>query len=347
MPKKNKSEWDVEPHFVVPMPGPSPQMTKNSQTIPLRLGISRCLLGDPVRYDGGHKRDRFLVDILGPHVEWVPVCPEVEAGFGTPREPMRLVDDPDDPRLITIGSGEDRTDGMRRYTIKRLRDLRSMNLSGYVFKNDSPSCGVQRVPIYTRQGHRRGKGKGIFAARFQRLFPLIPIEDESRLHDRRLRENFIERMFGYHRWQSHVLGKRLTRGAVAAFHAAHTSLLLAHSRSHYQRLNRLVAKAQQVSPRQLADSYGQVFMAALAVPATARTHLNALRHLADHLNGQLNARARADLFEVVQNYHRGCVPLSVPIALIRHYVRVLDIPCLRNQVYLAPHPTELMSRTHV
>ncbi len=324
-----------------PLPAEAPSVSD----LPVRLGISRCLLGDPVRYDGGHKRDPFLVDVLGQHVEWVPVCPEVEAGLGTPRESMRLVDDVADPRLITIRSRQDQTGRMRRYARQRLRDLRALNLSGYVFKKDSPSCGTQRVRVYARDGNLLGTGTGLFAEAFQRAFPLTPIEEEGRLRDPGLRENFIERLFGYHRWQ--MLNARLTRGRLVAFHTAHKYLLLAHSQRHYRELGHIVAHAKQRSIRELARTYGPLFMEALAVRATIRQHVNVLQHLAGHLKEALGSAAKRELHEVMRDYQQGFVPLSVPVTLIGHYVRVLDVPYLRDQVYLAPHPKELMLRNHV
>jgi len=327
------------------MTGHSPHILRESQ--PLRLGISRCLLGEPVRYDGGHKRDQFLVDILGKYVEWVPVCPEVEAGFGTPRESMRLIDDLAEPRLITIRSGTDNTNVMRRYAKTRLQDLRSLNLSGYVFKKNSPSCGAQRVRVYTREGHGIGNGKGIFANAFQHMFPLVPIEEEDRLQDERLRENFIERVFGYHRWKSHTRNGRLSKRALVSFHTSQKYLVLAHSRHHYQKLAQLMANAQPCTPRQLATLYGQLFMEALAVKTTARKHMNVLQNIAGHLKGLLKSRARAKLHEVLHNYHQGLVPLSIPITLLRHYAKIFDVPYLQDQTYLNPHPKELMLRTHV
>lgn len=313
--------------------------------LPVRLGISRCLLGEPVRYDGDHKRDPFLTDVLGQHVEWVPVCPEVEAGFGTPRESMRLVDDVTKPRLLTVRSHQDHTGRMRRYTQRRLRDLGSLNLSGYVFKKDSPSCGTQRVRVYARDGRLLGTGKGLFADAFQRAFPLTPIEEEGRLQDQSLRENFIERVFGYHRWQ--VLDTRLTRGRLVAFHTAHKYLLLAHSQRHYRELGQIVADAKQRSTRDLARTYGNLFMEALAVKTTIRKHVNVLQHLAGHFKDALSATVRGEFHAVISDYQNGLVPLSVPVTLLRHYVRVLDVPYLRDQVYLAPHPKELRLRNHV
>ena len=319
--------------------------------LPLRLGISRCLLGEPVRYDGGHKLDHFLVDVLGRHVEWVPVCPEVEAGFGTPREAMRLVDDVAEPRLLTVRSHHDYTGRMRRYAKTRVREFQALNLSGYVFKKDSPSCGTRRVRVYARDGRLLGTGKGLFAEAFQRAFPLTPIEEEGRLRDQGLRENFIERVFGYHRWQG--LNARLTKGRLVAFHTVHKYLLLAHSQRHYRELGRLVANGVGTSPRgcpidrELARTYGHLFMEALAVKTTVRKHVNVLQHLVGHFKDALSVKARTELHGVLSDYHNGFVPLSVPVALIGHYVRILDVPYLRDQVYLAPHPKELTLRNHV
>ena len=324
------------------------KLTINPKTIlPIRLGISHCLLGEQVRHDGGHKHNDFLVNILGQHVEWVPVCPEVEAGFGTPRESMRLTKDLDQPRLITIRSNKDHTSQLIRYAKKRLRELRHLDLSGYVFKKDSPSCGIQRVRVYNNEGHLMGQGKGIFSNAFHQCFPLIPLEEEGRLQHPRLRENFIERVFGYHRWMTSTLNRKFTRRALIAFHAAHKYLLLAHSRKHYQQLGQLVANTKKFSARELTNSYGSLFMEALAVKTTKSKHMNVLQHIAGHLKRKLNTHTREELHEVMTDYHKGFVPLSVPITLIRHYVRVLEIPYLKDQVYLSPHPKELMLRNHV
>ena len=323
-------------------------LAANPKTIfPIRLGISHCLLGERVRYDGGHKRNDVLVNILGQYVEWVPVCPEVEAGFGTPRESMRLAESLDQPRLMTIRSNKDHTNELIGYAKNRLNELQHVDLSGYVFKKDSPSCGIQRVRVYNSEGYLIGQGKGIFSNAFHQYFPLIPIEEEGRLQDPRLRENFIERVFGYHRWITTGLNKRFTRRALVSFHAAHKYLLLAHSRGHYEQLGQLVANAKKFSDRTLTNSYGSLFMEALTVKTTKSKHKNVLQHLAGHLKRQLSVPARKELHEMIVDYHKGFVPLSVPITLIRHYVRILEIPYLKDQFYLSPHPKELMLRNHV
>jgi uncharacterized protein YbbK (DUF523 family) len=224
------------------------------KTAPFRLGVSRCLLGEAVRFDGGHKRDNFLTEVLGRYVEWVPICPEVEAGLGTPREAMRLVGDSQHPRLVTIKSGADHTHAVKRMTANRLQELEELALSGYVFKKDSPSCGMQRVHIYNEQGMSGRNGVGLFARAFIEQFTLIPVEEEGRLCDPTLRENFIERVFCYRRWQD-LMHTGLTKQALMRFHTVHKYLLLAHSPQQYEMLGRLVGQVHQHRPKALANRY--------------------------------------------------------------------------------------------
>ncbi len=315
-------------------------------TSALRLGISRCLLGEQVRFDGGHKRDQFLTDVLGRYVEWVPVCPEVEAGLGTPREAMRLVGDPQQPRLVSIKSGQDHTRALELVTDRRLVDLEAADLSGFVFKKDSPSCGVERVRTYNEHGMPNRKGVGLFARAFVGRFPLIPVEEEGRLSDPLLRENFIERVFCYRRWQDLIHGG-VTRQAVVRFHTIHKYLLLAHSAQHYRQLGRLVAQVHEYRPKDLGLRYGELFMQALAVRATVRKHVNVLQHILGHFKDRLDAQEKAELLGVIADYHQGLTPLIVPLTLIKHYVQVFDVEYIRDQVYLNPHPKELMLRNHV
>lgn len=313
---------------------------------PLRLGISRCLLGDEVRFDGGHKRDNFLTDVLGRYVEWVPVCPEVEAGLGTPREAMRLVGDPEHPRLVTIKSRKDHTQALAKMTTNRLEDLADLGLSGFVFKRGSPSCGIERVRVYTEHGMPSRSGAGIFASAFVQQFPLIPVEEEGRLCDAPLRENFIERVFCYRRYQA-LIQDGVTRQAVVGFHTIHKYLLLSHSQQHYQVLGRLVGQAERHRPKELAIRYGELFMQALAMKATVRKHVNVLQHILGFFKERLGAPEKAELLGVIDDYHRGLTPLIVPLTLIKHYVQILDVSYVRDQVYLNPHPKELMLRNHV
>lgn len=316
----------------------------NSDSI--RIGVSCCLLGDEVRFDGGHKRDSFLTDVFGRYVEWVPVCPEVEAGLGTPREAMRLVGDPKHSRLVTIKSGIDHTQALKTMTAKRVEELKELNLSGYVFKKDSPSCGVERVRLYSEHGMPSRNGIGLFAQAFIEQFPLIPVEEEGRLCDASLRENFIEQVFCYRRFQD-LVQNRITRRAVVQFHTIHKYLLLSHSQQHYQVLGRLVGQAERHQPKELAHRYGELFMKALAVKATVRKHANVLQHILGYFKDRLGAQEKAELLGVIGDYHRGLTPLIVPLTLIKHYVQIFGVGYIRDQVYLNPHPKELMLRNHV
>lgn len=318
-------------------------------TVPLRLGISRCLLGDPVRYDGGHKRDPFLTDVLGPYVEWVPVCPEVEAGLGTPREPMRLVrrsHQTQQVRLVTITSGIDHTRALMATTARRLEELAKLDLCGYVFKKNSPSCGIERVRIFNEHGMPTRNGVGLFAQAFMTKFPLIPVEEEGRLCDPAIRENFIERVFCYQRYRL-LLRTGVTQQAMVRFHTIHKYLLLAHSPQDYERLGRLVAQAHRYKTRELAAKYGSLFMKALTVKATVRKHVNVLHHIVGYFKDRLCAEEKLELLGVIGDYRRGLTPLIVPLTLIKHYVQRFDVGYVRDQVYLNPHPKELMLRNHV
>jgi uncharacterized protein YbgA (DUF1722 family)/uncharacterized protein YbbK (DUF523 family) len=315
-------------------------------TAPLRLGISRCLLGEEVRFDGGHKRDNFLTEILGNFVEWISVCPEVEAGLGIPRDAMRLVGDPQRPRLMTIKSGKDHTMALDTMARDRLQELRKLDLSGYVFKKGSPSCGLERVRVYTEHGISSRKGTGLFARAFADQFPLIPVEEEERLCDPVLRENFIERVFCYRRWQD-LIQIGITRKALIQFHTIHRCVLLAHHPQQCEVLGRLIGQAHQHRLQRLAYRYGNLFMNTLAVKTSVRKHVNVLLHMLGYFKKRLGAQEKSELLSVIGDYHHGLTPLIVPLTLIKHYVQVFDLNYIRNQVYLNPHPKELMLRNHV
>ncbi|TKS58687.1 MAG: hypothetical protein EWM73_03439 [Nitrospira sp.] len=315
-------------------------------TAPLRLGISRCLLGEEVRFDGGHKRDNFLTDVLGRYVEWVSVCPEVEAGLGTPREAMRLVGDSHHPRLVTIKSGTDHTRAVERIIANRIREFEELDLSGYILKKGSPSCGMERVRIYNKHGMPSRNGVGLFARAFIEQFPLLPVEEEGRLCDPTLRENFIERVFCYRRWQD-LVQSGVTRQALVQFHTIHKYVLLAHSPQQCEVLGRLIGQAHQHRPKELAHRYGELFMKALAVKATVRKHVNVLQHILGYFKERLGAREKAELLGVIGDYHQGLTPLIVPLTLIKHYVQTFEVGYIRDQIYLHPHPKELMLRNHV
>lgn len=312
----------------------------------IRLGISTCLLGEPVRYDGGHKRDRFITDTLGQYVEFVPVCPETECGLGTPRESMHLAGDPHSPRLVTSRTKVDHTDLMVAWATKRLKELEQEDLCGFIFKSDSPSSGMERVRVYSEKGMPERKGVGIFARMFMEHFPLLPVEEEGRLHDPKLRENFIESIFALKRWRD-LLKDHPTRGQLVAFHTEHKLLILSHSPKHNQLMGKLVAEAKQVPPGKLYREYETLFLAALRVKATVKKNTNVLQHMMGFFKRELTADEKQELLDVIDGYRQGMVPLIVPITLLKHYVRKYRQPYLNEQVYLNPHPVELKLRNHV
>jgi uncharacterized protein YbgA (DUF1722 family)/uncharacterized protein YbbK (DUF523 family) len=318
-----------------------------SQEPLLRLGISTCLLGEPVRYDGGHKLDHFLVDTLGQFVEWVPVCPEVEMGLSVPRESMRLVGDPSAPRLVAPQSGTDYTDSMRAWAQERLRQLAVLGLCGFVFKKGSPSSGLFRAKIYDEHGMPSRSGPGLFPREVMRCFPLLPLEEEGRLNDLPLRENFIERIFSYYRW-TELLRSDPTPGGLVRFHTAHKLTLMAHSPKHYTEMGRLVAKAGTIPWDELSAAYGRLFMEGLALLGTRRKHVNVLQHLMGYLKRDLSAEDKQELLGLIEDYRQELVPLIVPLTLLRHHLRRHPVPeWVWQQVYLNPYPKELMLRNHV
>lgn len=313
----------------------------------LRLGVSACLLGREVRYDGQHKRDPFLVDVLGAFVEWVPVCPELELGLGVPREPIRLVGRSTAPRLVAERSGADHTAAMRALAEERVAGLEAEDLSGYVTKKDSPSCGLERVRVWSAAGGPpRRDGVGAFARVLVARMPLLPVEEEGRLHDPALRESFIESIFAYDRWKRAVRAG-MRRGDLVAFHAAHKLALLAHSPAAYRRLGALVGGLGKGSIGAALDAYGEGFMRALRVPATRGRHVNVLQHMLGYFREVLPEAERKELEETVSDYARGLVPLVVPLTLFRHHVRKHGVEWLAGQVYLDPDPKELMLRNRV
>jgi uncharacterized protein YbgA (DUF1722 family)/uncharacterized protein YbbK (DUF523 family) len=311
-----------------------------------KLGISACLLGQNVRFDGGHKREQFLTDLFGKFVEWIPICPEVEAGMGVPRETVRLVGTLTNPRMLAEKSGKDWTEAMNRFSAKRVRAIAEENLSGYVVKKNSPSCGMERVRVYSIKGMPERQGRGLFAAALMRKWPLLPVEEEGRLHDLKLRENFIERVFAYHRWLQASSGRK-SPGALVRFHTSHKFLLLAHSQHHYRQLGRLVATAKQGSLTAAYDDYGRAFMEALAVHATEKSHANVLDHMMGYFSKQLTTTERQELVQLIGDFRHRLIPLIAPITMMRHYTKKYQIEYLQGQLYLEPNPKELMLRYHV
>ena len=312
----------------------------------VRLGISSCLLGNAVRWNAGHKMDRYLTRTLGQFVDYVSVCPEVEAGFGIPRESMRLVGDPDNPRLITFKTKTDKTDQMLSWARKRVRELEKEDLHGFIFKSDSPSSGMIRVKVYTEKGMPVKKGVGMFAREFMAHFPLIPAEDDGRLHDAKIRENFVERIFSLRRWRETIAnGKKM--GNLVDFHTRNKLLILSHSPKHYSAMGKLVATGKQMPMNKLYTQYEATLIEALTLKTTAKKNLNVLQHLMGYFKKQLSKDEKQELLEVFDQYRHEYVPLIVPITLINHFVRKYDQQYLKMQTYLNPHPVELKLRTHV
>ncbi|WP_342663687.1 DUF523 and DUF1722 domain-containing protein [Desulfatirhabdium butyrativorans] len=318
----------------------------NTMPQKIRLGVSTCLLGRNVRYDGGHKHDPYLTKTLGVFVEYVPVCPEVECGMPIPRESLRLVGDIASPRLVTTKTGKDFTSQMQQWARQRLDELETENLCGFIFKSDSPSSGMERVKVYLSSGMPVKKGSGIFARMFMERFPLLPVEEEGRLHDPGLRENFIERIFVLQRWRN-LCAENPTVGGLVTFHTDHKLLLLAHSPEHYRKMGKLVADASRFPIRQTLDGYAEMLMTALKIKASPRKNVNVLQHALGYFKKELSSEEKQEALTLIEQYGQGLLPLIVPITLIHHFIRKYQEPYLSRQLYFQPHPIELQLRNHV
>jgi len=311
----------------------------------IKIGISTCLLGESVRYDGGHKKDRYLTDTLGRYLEYVPVCPETEYGLGIPREALRLVGDPDSPRLVTSRSGIDHTEGMLKYARNRVSELEKEDLCGFIFKSKSPSSGMERVKVYNEKGMPVQKGVGIFVRVFMEHFPLIPVEEEGRLHDPVLRENFIERIFTLKRWRDSMKG-RSSVGKLVDFHSRNKLLLMAHSPQHYREMGKLVAGGKEIPLKELYSRYEKLMMEALSLKATVKKNSNVLQHMLGYFKKQLVPDEKQEVLETIDSFRDGDVPLVVPLTLLKHFVRKYEEPYLGIQTYINPHPVALKLRNH-
>ncbi|MFN2268226.1 MAG: YbgA family protein [Desulfonatronovibrio sp.] len=312
----------------------------------MKIGISTCLLGQQVRYDGGHKHDRYLTDILGKYVTYVPVCPETESGLPVPREAMRLVGEIENPKLVTIKTGIDQTKRLQDWSSSKIHDLKNENLCGFIFKSKSPSSGMERVKVYNDKGHPVPKGRGIFAGMFMDRLPLIPVEEDGRLNDAKLRENFIARIFVFSRWRE-LMEKELTVGRLVDFHTKHKLLIMSHNEKAYREMGRMIAHAKEYDLNELTDEYADKLMAALKLISTTKKNVNVLQHVMGYFKKQLSSDEKQELLEIINNYSQSLLPLIVPVTLINHYVRKYDQGYLKEQVYLNPHPMELKLRNHV
>jgi len=313
---------------------------------PIRIGISSCLLGDRVRYDGGHKQDHFLTDVMGPHVEWVAVCPEFEIGLGVPREPIELERKSGEIRLVSIETRADHTKTMQRWAKRRLDELHRENLSGYILKSRSPSCGIGRVPIYLENGAREGNGRGLFASGLLESFENLPVEDEARLATPMHRENFIERVFAYRRLRQLFDGRWKNRD-VAEFHVQHELLLMAHSPRLSREIGRVVDQIANYPRKEFRQHYESLFMQAMKSATNRRRHAKVLRHIADSFAEQLDPAQTNELGRIIEGYSQGLEPLSTLLASIRILARRFGIHYLEEQVYLNPRPEEAALRDRV
>ena len=316
-----------------------------ADSAPIRIGVSSCVIGEEVRWNGGHSRQRYLTDMLGPFVEYVPVCPEVEIGMGVPRPTVRLVAEGDGLRMIDPKNDIDWTSSMRRLSRTRSSELADAGLHGFVLKKDSPTCGVFRVRIYTDSGVERN-GQGLFATALIQRMPHLPIEEEGRLNDARIRENFVVRIFAYRRLKD-LFRPRWTVGDVVAFHTREKLLLRAHDERGYRELGKLVAGAKSVPRAAFADDYADRFMEIVKRPATVAKHVNVLQHMLAFLRWQDDDIGRAEMHTAIADYRASHIPLVVPVTLIQHLARRHEQQILLDSSYLSPHPKELMLRNHV
>jgi uncharacterized protein YbgA (DUF1722 family)/uncharacterized protein YbbK (DUF523 family) len=311
----------------------------------ITVGVSSCLLGEKVRFDGGHRHDHYITDTLGRFFTFVPVCPEVGSGMTTPREAMRLEGDPAHPRLMTGKSRLDLTDQMQAFCSERVAALAGENLSGFIFKKNSPSSGLYRVKVYNG-GMPAKSGRGLFAAEVVRQFPFLPVEEDGRLNDPGLRENFIERVFTYARWKEFLRGKP-DLGALVEFHTAHKLLIMSHSTTLYRELGALVGNGKLLKKAELFLRYEELLMTAMALCATVKKHTNVLMHIMGYFKSALSRAEKEELLELIQQYHDHLVPQIVPVTMLKHYCLKFNETYLLGQIYLSPHPTELALRNHV
>ncbi|MGQ7817401.1 YbgA family protein [Metapseudomonas furukawaii] len=307
------------------------------------LGISACLLGDPVRFNGGHKESRLCSHDLARYFDFVPLCPEVAIGLGIPREPIRLVGDPDSPRAVGTRRPEnDHTDALLEFG--RTKATQLDGISGYIFMQKSPSCGLERVKVYQDNGYpAEGGGRGLFAKAFCASRPDLPVEEDGRLNDPVLRENFLTRVYAYAQWQA-LRREGLSHKAILDFHARYKYQLMANDPVQYKALGRLLGSIGEHRVEDIAPRYFSALMAALKKCATRRTHSNVLQHLCGYLKRHLSRDEKAELLRLIDQYRSGIIPLVVPITLLKHHFHGHPDRYIAQQAYLQPHPEELSLR---
>jgi uncharacterized protein YbgA (DUF1722 family)/uncharacterized protein YbbK (DUF523 family) len=313
-----------------------------TDTPPIRVATSSCLLGEEVRYDGGHKHNGYLTKTLARYFELIPFCPEVAIGLGVPRPPIRLMSGGGQVRVVGVADPDlDVTDDLVEYG--RSVAARLSDVSGYIFKRGSPSCGMERVKIYSDKGMPVDSGAGLYAQTIMQALPLLPTEEEGRLMDPVLRENFVERVFVYHRWQS-LCRSGLTPARLVEFHTNHKFSILAHDETIYRELGKLVAGAGTADLEPLKQRYAGLLMKAMKQRATRKLHSNVLIHIMGFLKEKIDTGDKAELLGIIERYRHGTIPLIVPVTLLKHHLRRYPDPYIERQYYLNPHPEELMLR---
>ncbi|GAB1820640.1 YbgA family protein [Herbidospora sp. RD11066] len=308
-----------------------------------RIGVSSCLIGEPVRFNGGHSRDRFLAGELDGHVDWVPFCPEVEAGLGTPRETLRLEEGEHGERLMLRKSRVDLTATMREVTDRRIATL---EVDGYVFKSKSPSCGIHGIPVYDANDHPARRTRGVFAQKIIETYPLLPAEDEGRLNDAVLREQFVERIFAHARLRELFTDDWKPRDLVG-FHSRHKMQLLAHDPEGYRVAGRVVSRAGSAPREELERDYTVAFQSIMSRKSTIGRNVNALHHCLGMVGHALDDARRADLVEVIDAYQGHQVAIAVPMTLLLHHAKGEAAEYVQDQTFFAPFPADLRLRNHV
>jgi uncharacterized protein YbgA (DUF1722 family)/uncharacterized protein YbbK (DUF523 family) len=311
----------------------------------ITIGVSSCLLGNQVRYDGGHKRDRYLTDTLADYFDFEPFCPEIAIGLGVPRSTIQLWFDGNRTQLV------DSRDNSRNHTGQMMATASEYcqqlgHLGGYILKSKSPSCGMERVPLYRDTGHAMKEGTGLYAATLLHEHPFLPVEEEGRLNDAAIRENFIERVFAFHRWQR-MRSEEFSVNSLMQFHRRHKFILLAHNESIYRQLGKLVAETDRNNLDVQADHYIEFFTAAMKCQVTPKRHVNVLQHCMGYLKNCINNEDKSELLELFEKYANKQVPLVVPVTLLKHHFRKNPNDYVEEQYYMNPYPEELMLRNHV
>lgn len=312
----------------------------------MKLGISSCLLGHEVRYNGGHARDLFVINTFAPYVDFVAVCPEVECGMPVPREAIHLVGDVKNPRLMSTKTKIDFTSQMQNWSRKKIAELETEELCGFIFKKGSPSSGLHRIRVYQGEGKQPLRtGIGMFTRAFIEHFPTLPVEDEGRLHDPALREHFIEKIFIMQRWRQ-LIKTKFSRHALIDFHTHHKLIFLAHNQVKYRLMGKFIA---QIAEFELETAYQQYFtlMATLLnFKTTPKKHVNVLMHMLGYFKKELTSLEKQEMLDLINRFSEGLLPLIVPITMFKHYIQKYDKEYLAKQHYVEPHPLELKLRNH-